>query len=230
MQDYKIQKSEYDNMKQQVENLKKLNLGEVASAVIMSLEKSLKTVRLESARAIPILKEPQPILKGCEILTDEKMSDMYGANYQGLVYYNFDLCKWNRDAYLGHTFASYELYAKDLYLTKEAIEKDQRMENLELVAMVTMIVDVQDYPGYAEFAIAPKFNAAGKCVLGSIVLRDKISKKIVKNSTATHWMGVEKCARQQAAIKTGMSLFAHCAGGGIFMSRMLDVRGNLKSK
>ena len=36
-----------------------------------------------------------------KILTDDMMQTLLGDNYQGALYYNFDLGQWNRDSYMG---------------------------------------------------------------------------------------------------------------------------------
>ena len=228
MEYYKISEVAYTNALKQIENLKKLNLGEVPDAIVASLETSLKDAKLESARLVPTLSLPQPDLTGKEILTSKKMQSMFGANYQGLLYFNFDLCKWNTKDYLGYKLKPYEANEKELYLTKEILEADKRLQNQEIVAMATMLVDNMNYPGYAEIATSPTFNPNGNAVLGTIVLRDLLSKKILPVPVMTHWMGVERYRNPQVAKKSGMIEFADRAGGGHFKQILLNLRGKIK--
>ena len=186
MENYKLSNVAYKNAMKQIENLRKLNLGEIADAVIDSLNLSLMEAKVESKHLAPTLLPPQPDLTGKEVLTSEKMKNMFGANYYGLLYFNFDLCKWNTKNYLGYDLKPYETDERGLYVAKGILELDKRMQNREIVAMATMLVDKKDYPGYAEFAVSPSFNPNGDAVLGTIVMRDMLNGKIMPMPKMLH--------------------------------------------
>ena len=44
--------------------------------------------------------EKNKTVKPVEVLTDDKMRDLFGTNYSNIIYYNYDKGAWNRNEYL----------------------------------------------------------------------------------------------------------------------------------
>lgn len=112
-----------------------------------------------------------------EVLTDNKMKKIFGANYKGLIFYNFDFEKWNVKNPI-------ESVLKNKTYTLNLIKRimDQKMQNLhlELVSLVTMPVADANYIGWGRSLGQQKYDKSGHILAGALWWRDKISGKLCR--------------------------------------------------
>lgn len=128
-----------------------------------------------------------PVVSG-EKLTDEKMQNLFGVNYSGIMYYNYDTKSWRGDKYLGYCMPYQDVVEKDAVAFKRLLEAEPDFKNFELVAFATMLIKDRYFPGVASKIVRPFFNQKGRAVVGTIVVRDRKDGKILP--LPSDWVGV----------------------------------------
>lgn len=123
-----------------------------------------------------------------EILTDLKMQELFGANYEGLMYYNFDAGKWNCDRFMGFCVPYQDKTEQAAIELKKILDAELERKNWEVVALVTTMIRDKYFQGIANKVNRPVFNKRGKSVVGTIVRRDKNTGKIL--GVPVDWTGV----------------------------------------
>ena len=64
-----------------------------------------------------------------ELLTTNKMRDLFGASYENIVYFNFDTECWNRSKYLGFTIGDQTIDARNAMEMKRMVEMEPEMQD-----------------------------------------------------------------------------------------------------
>jgi len=123
-------------------------------------------------------------------LDENKMSELFSANYHGITYFNFETNKWNRNNYKIDAKKHQGIDTVHAQELKRNIEQDPNMRDIEVIAAVAMTINEPDYPGWGEIIHNPKFSATGKSVIGTIVRRDKRTGKILP--VTSEWMGIHQ--------------------------------------
>ena len=134
-----------------------------------------------------------------EELTDYKMQNLFAANYRGILYYNYDTSSWNTDKYQGTECIDADALGRKAGYLKEFLENMPGFKNLELVAYVTMLNNVDYFPGWCESIEKPVFSRLGKSVLANIVCRSRKSGRILPVSNS--WVGVKVCSDNAKAVR-----------------------------
>lgn len=115
-----------------------------------------------------------------EFLTNSKMHKLFGNNYKGLIFYNFDEEKWNiKD----NKNSKLRNKTYDINLLKRSLESAINKIDYELVAFVTMPVADANYIGWGKILQNIKYDPKGHVLVGTLVWRDKMSGKIVPVSS-----------------------------------------------
>ncbi|MBQ2017407.1 MAG: hypothetical protein II208_02685 [Alphaproteobacteria bacterium] len=124
-----------------------------------------------------------------ECLTDNKIRDFVGINYDGVMYYNFDAAAWKSDKCLGYCMPYQEKFEELMWNMKKVLEHESGFEGFELVAVVTMSIKERYFTGVGARITHPFFARNGRAVVGSIIRRDKNSGKILQMPCS--WNGVD---------------------------------------
>ena len=162
-----------------------------------------------------------------EILTDDKMRQILGANYNDVIYYNFDKAAWNADSYLGFKIENQAEYTKIANQCKALVESDAQFEPFELVAVVTMVIDDEQYTEFGAKVKKPKFSKFGKSTVGTLVQRDRKSGKILPVSE--NWMGSgEYVFRINVARNGNAGIAKHTVNSVAFRRAVLKMYGKQK--
>ncbi len=146
------------------------------------------------------------ILSEKELLTDQKMKTLFGAEYKNMVYFNFDAGAWNRNSYLGFSMGNQEIDTRNAIAMRRSLEFDKRMHGLEVVAAITMSVPDEIYPGTHQVAQKLKYKRS-RNIVGTLLLRDRGTGKII--DTHGTWFGVEQYEKMSAAAFYGADGFAY---------------------
>lgn len=141
-----------------------------------------------------------------ELLTTNKMRDLFGASYENIVYFNFDTECWNRSKYLGFTIGDQTIDARNAMEMKRMVEMEPEMQDLEVVASVTMSTTNAEYPGNGNVASAVKYKR-DRNIVGTLVLRDKTTGKILP--VVPCWLGVENYSKMSVAAFYGADGLAY---------------------
>lgn len=141
-----------------------------------------------------------------ELLTTNKMRDLFGASYENIVYFNFDTECWNRSKYLGFTIGDQTIDARNAMEMKRMVEMEPEMQDLEVVASVTMSTTNAEYPGNGNVASAVKYKR-DRNIVGTLVLRDKTTGKILP--VVLCWLGVENYSKMSVAAFYGADGLAY---------------------
>lgn len=123
-----------------------------------------------------------------ERLTDEKVRNYLGTNYEGAMYYNFDDMMWKSDKCLGYVMPYQDNHEKMLWSLKAVLEQEVKFSGFELVAVVTMAVKDRFFPGVGEKVSHPFFARSGTGVVGTIIRRDRKTGKLLP--LPCNWNGV----------------------------------------
>ena len=139
-----------------------------------------------------------------EILTDSKMRQLFGENYHGLIFYNYDFGLWNAEKYHGYKIETCEINLEKL---KTVLEKEPKFAGFELVAVVTMPIRNDEFPGAGAVIKKPNLNFNGWAIVGTIVKRDKKTGKIAPVHDA--WLGTHVSGSLCGACRYGATWFAN---------------------
>lgn len=141
-----------------------------------------------------------------QTLNTSKMKDLFGANYDKVLYFNFDNSQWNRSDYLGFSTGNQLTDTDQAYKFQEKLRPHLSKSNFEIVATVTMSVNNTEYPGTNKSTIrTPDYKRANN-IIGTVILRDKTTGKIFKPNA---WMGINKYQMMSAAAFFGANDFMY---------------------
>lgn len=101
-------------------------------------------------------------VKNKEILTDDKMRQIFGANYSEVLYFNFDNGRWNRRKYRGYKISDQFLDTNNAKLMKVDFDACAFAKAYELAALAV--------------------RNRGRTLIGGVLLRDLKSGKINKKA------------------------------------------------
>ena len=141
-----------------------------------------------------------------EILTTEKMKNLFGASYKDIVYFNFDTGTWNRPNYLGFSMGNQKIDTEHAMEMKRLVETESEMQALEVVASVTKSVPDAQYPGNGRVTPYAQYKRACN-IVGTLVLRDRTTGKIL--SVPACWLGVEAYPKMSVAAFYGADGFVY---------------------
>ena len=139
-----------------------------------------------------------------EILTDSKMRQLFGENYHGLIFYNYDFGLWNAEKFHGYKIETNEIDLKQL---KKNMEKEPGFSGDELVAIVIMLIQKDKFPGAGKVIKNPQMNFNGWAVVGNLVKRDKKTGNILPVHDA--WLGAHVSGSLCGACRYGAAWFAN---------------------
>lgn len=122
-----------------------------------------------------------------EVLTDDKMCQIFGANYSDVVSFNFDAGRWNKRKYHGYLILDQFLDTNNAKLMKMAFDKYSCEHGYELVAVASRAID--------------------GVLSGAVVVRDLRDGKIIKQPS--EWFVVQKILDKQAQANCIISIFIH---------------------
>ncbi len=125
-----------------------------------------------------------------EILNDDKVAELFGQNFHGIIYYNFDTKRWNRDTYFGKKIRNQSIDTTHACELKKRVEESPDMREIEIVATVAMPIDIKDYPGWSQTIENPIYEPHGESVVATVIRRDRRTGKILP--IPSQWMGVRQ--------------------------------------
>ncbi|MBQ4069872.1 MAG: hypothetical protein IJD52_00655 [Alphaproteobacteria bacterium] len=154
-----------------------------------------------------------------ESLTPEKMRKLFGRNYKGVLYYDFDSDVWNTDTYMGVPISCQHVDTKDALRMKKSVEKEKLFKPFDLVAAVIMAIDAQNYNGDGQLVAAPRFNYGGTAAVGNVVCRDKNTGLILPVSN--NWIGIAAYSDKFDVAEYAADAFANAMMQKHYMRRIL---------
>ena len=161
---YYITQSEYDSLEQ----------------LLMQHPHALQTLQRITKRPVYSKEE----------LTDKKMRELFGANYAGLLYYNFETHKWNRTEYMGQPIKNQHFDTNQAVELKRLAELDAAFNDLEIVAVASIAIDSDLYPGWSKTIFNPTYLRNGQSIVATVIRRDRRTGCILP--IASEWMGVRQ--------------------------------------
>lgn len=141
-----------------------------------------------------------------EIITDDKMKQLFGANYSGLLYYDFDACEWNRSSWEGMDIDFQYIDEKHVYQLRQALSWMGKLNGLDLLAPVVMPVDNKFYPGRGQYIEKPIYQKYSDSLVGNFVCRSQKTGRILTPSK--NWIGVDKFEDSYGLSQVGITRFA----------------------
>lgn len=156
-------------------------------------------VRGASVQYNTVCETPSQTVYCKEELNERKMMDLFGANYRGILYYNFDTNSWNTHNYRGCASIDADTMGRKAGYLKEFLENMSRFSDFELVAYVTMLNKSDSFPGWCEVLEKPVFSRLGESVLANIVCRSRKSGKILP--VPSGWIGIRAFKNNADAVR-----------------------------
>ncbi|MBO5833998.1 MAG: hypothetical protein J6R22_03525 [Alphaproteobacteria bacterium] len=142
-----------------------------------------------------------------EVLTDDKMKQLFGANYEGLIYFDYEANEWNRYSWGLLTIDFQYIHTKHMQDLKEALRWTGAWRNVDLLAAVAMGVDAKYYKGQGQYVENPVWSDdCPKHMVGNLVCRDHKSGRILPVSKK--WIGIEEFEEWYDLSQIGISRFA----------------------
>lgn len=138
-------------------------------------------------------------VKNKEILTDDKMRTLFVANFSDVLYFNFDNGRWNKRKYQGVKIADQFLDTNNAKEMKRTLDPYLNKNGYELVAVAAR--------GAIDEGTPP--NDFSRDIIGSIVIRDLYSGKIIPSPTS--WLFVTRVADKVALASCVASVFMYRA-------------------
>lgn len=159
----------------------------------------LYNIRNHINRAITTV---MPVKK--EKLTAEKMQELFGTNYNNILYYNFDTKKWSAKHYIGFHIPAENMKSKYTSLFKDMLHSMRKFAGYELAGIAFMTIDQSQYAGWKRDVVNPTFKPDSAFV-AKIICRDKKTGKIVPVSNS--WFGVNNFNKAENAVRNGTLYF-----------------------
>ena len=141
-----------------------------------------------------------------EIITDDKMKQLFGANYSGLLYYDFDACEWNRSSWEGMDIDYQFIDEKHMDELRQALGWMGKLKGLDLLAPVVMPVASIGFPGKGRYMENPVYQRYANCLVGNFVCRSQKTGRILTPSK--NWIGVDKFEDSYGLSQVGITRFA----------------------
>ena len=120
-----------------------------------------------------------------EKLTDNKMRELFGTNYNHIVYYNFDTFAWGKNYYANPKYSMGFMGTLLMQKTRIKTMKNMAAHNLDLCALVWLMVDDSVkwvLRGNGLYTLSsprpPRVSSINKNIVGTIVTRDIQTQKI----------------------------------------------------
>ena len=163
-----------------------------------------------------------------ELLTIERMQRLFGQNYNGLIYYNFDTGAWNTDRYRGYTINKQREHTELANEFKAVLERCPEFADYELVAMVVMAIRGRLYPGFSCSIHFPMYNAFanGDAAVGTIVRRDRKTGRILP--VPNNWLGVSEFDEEAVAKRSAKNFASFGVASPEFRKQLLSIHGKQK--
>ncbi|MBQ8256009.1 MAG: hypothetical protein IJY99_03535 [Alphaproteobacteria bacterium] len=208
MADYKISQADYNILKNAISVLERKIIGVERVAALANAKGALGRVK-------PIAN----IVDGKEILTDDKMADLFGLNYNGILFYNFDAKKWNTDKYMGVPVSGQDIDTANAVEMRTKMHRMKDFANYELVAVVTMVVSSVVYPTQDDVVENPRYDLTGNSVVGTVVRRDKKTGRILPLDN--RWVAVRRYVNHADACADGAFRFVNDGAKNSFYRKLL---------
>ncbi len=125
-----------------------------------------------------------------EELNDTKMRELFGANYNGLIYYDFEHQHWNKNTYMGEPIKNQHFDTNQAVELKCRAELDATFKDIEIIAVASIVIDSDLYPGWSQPIFNPTFLKSGNSIVSTIVRRDRRTGQILP--IPPEWMGVRQ--------------------------------------
>lgn len=165
-----------------------------------------------------------------ERLTSEKMQELFGANYRGIVYYNFDKKVHFSLGYEGALSASAPIAPNNAAECKTVLEHEPLFSDREVVATVVMSIAPQKSGTsmiQGKKIKNPVHAPQGSTVVGTLVTRNCTTGKI--NPVPTTWLGVCNDGIKYNAGARKAEFFAELLGlNAKYRQAMLELHINQK--
>lgn len=157
----------------------------------------------------------------CGLLTQNALRDLFGANYNNIFYYNFDIKKF------GSTYKEVPFYmGTPLSVNEKALQYCPRAlnyllaeYNMQLAAAVVMLTGQHDMKR-GELIKNPTFDKNGRNIVGTIVTRNMITSDI--NPYNGNWVSLGQNGLYEC------TCVALHRGFGDFMSDLVNVDFNVQ--
>ena len=148
-----------------------------------------------------------------EPLHISRIQELFGANYKGVLLYNFETQQWNRSEYQG-------VQAVATNSGTDLIRKNWPDKFTDLVAMATMTMNGANFCGWCEPVKKPVFSQKGSAVVATFVCRDKATGKILP--LPVNWIGVSDCVNGviSAPEKCYTAMDLICVNGSILLKEL----------
>lgn len=208
MADYKISQADYEILKHAINVLERKIAGVQRACALTNAKGALGRVK-------PIAN----IVDGKEILTDDKMADLFGLNYSGILYYNFDAKKWNTDKYMGVAVKGQDIDTANAIEMQTKMHRMMEFKDYELVAVVTMLVPSVLFPTRDMVIENPLRDFSGNATLGTIVKRDRKSGRILPLDN--RWVAVRRYVNHAAACADAAFRFVNDGAKNPFYRKLL---------
>ena len=208
MADYKITQTDYNILKN--------------ALVVLSSKVSGLSHACALANAKNVMERIQPIPKivnGKEVLTDDKMRELFGMNYDGILYYNFDAKKWNTGKYMGIPVKGQDIDTANAIEMQIKMHRMKEFADFELVAVVTMLVPSNLFSTCDNIVENPQYDMSGNAVLGTIVKRGKVSGRILP--MVNRWVPVRRYIDHDTACADGSYRFVFEGATNPLYSKLL---------
>lgn len=121
-----------------------------------------------------------------EIMSNDKMVELFGNNYRGVVVYNFDTMQWNTKMYNGTKLRNWGTPFLDE--AKHVFEL-ATFKDLDVVACAMMSVNNQMFPGWGQKVNKPVFAPGAQNMVGTLVCRDGFTGRIMP--VPDDWVGID---------------------------------------
>ncbi len=201
--EYRLSKKDYDYINFKLNTIQDLLQVQEPYALIVEhvsdIQMKLRQIKNSAEQANGGL--------NAEFLTPEKMRKLFGRNYKGILYYDFDAGVWNTDKYLGVPISCQHVETESALRMKKIIEKEAMFKPFDLVAAVIMSIDDKNYNGDGQLVAAPRFNYGGTATVGNVVCRDKNTGLILPVSN--NWIGISAFADKFDVAEYAANVFAN---------------------
>ncbi len=174
---YQITRQEYDALHHHLAKIQEI----LDSAVVIEREQQQMRVAVK------------------EHLTPHNLPILFGANYRGLLVYDFENNQWSANKYLQFMNRAVDTGRGIGMDIKHGIDTTVGINDVELVALVTMVINGADFAGWCEPVPTPVFSPKGTAAVATLVTRSRGTGKLMP--IPSRWVGISDCNSQATAVQ-----------------------------
>lgn len=151
-------------------------------------------------------------------LNSATLCDVFGINYRGILYYDFETNAWSDNKYGGYSVFA-PMYPEDI--SSSIAPHRSAQGGTSVIALAVMTMNGAFFQGWCESVSNPVYSARGTSVVANLVRRDNVTGKIIPVSN--NWVGIADMSDHHSAVKRCFAVPDLLASRSVLLNTLVDM-------